>query len=84
MTVDDANSFLKRYGLFSFQYRVFYRLSLFLYKNKTESEAPELLKEELNPPVRQLNYNLRNQRIFKETKYVNKYSNIILLLDLNI
>ena len=76
MNVSAINNFLKRYNLFAFQYRVFYRLCLFIFKNKTALNAPSFLKQQLNPEVKQFRYNLRNPQLFFIDKHVNKYSNM--------
>ena len=78
MEIETVNDYLKRYNLFAFQYRLFYRLSLFFYKCKTENDAPEILKNELNPEFKSFSYALRKPSNFEEKKYLNKYSLIIL------
>ena len=75
MQINQINNFLKRYNLFAFQYRVFYRLCLFIYKNRTEINSPNLIHHQLNPEMKHINYNLRNPLVFNIDKHLNKFSN---------
>ncbi len=58
-------------GLFAFQYRIFYRLALFLFKNKTNDNAPLGIKRLLSIESRDLNYNLRQANIWRLEKKIN-------------
>ena len=54
MEINSVNDYLKRYNLFSFQHRIFYRLSMFSFSSK--------IREGLKLNVhRNLSYNLRNK-----------------------
>ena len=66
-----VNTFLKRYGLFSLQYRILYRLSLFFYKLKTQTDV---ISKIFDIKIRKFNYNLRNPTKYEEPKISNKYS----------
>ena len=60
MEVDWLNAYLKRFNLFSFQHRLFYRLSLFSFTSKIKNNL------RLNSD-RNINYNLRNKNFFTTT-----------------
>ena len=72
------NERLKIDGLLAFQYRIFYRLALFLFKNKTNDNAPLGIKSLLSIESRDLNYNLRQANQYMAIREENKYTKFIL------
>jgi hypothetical protein len=60
MNTLEINNLLRSYNLFAFEYRLFYRISLFIYKINTNRFPLGLYNQiNLNSSVRS-NYNLRN------------------------
>ena len=56
----EINNYLKKYNLFSFEYRIFYRLSLFIHKINLNKFPLGLFNQlKLNSEVKNV-YNLRN------------------------
>ena len=74
LDVDTINERLKRHGLFAFQYRLFLKLSLFLFNIKLDVYAPSCLKSILVLKNISISYNLRHPCRFHEDRHVNAFS----------
>ena len=70
-SLSEINSFLKNFKLFSFEYRIFLRLSYFIHKIFNLTSAPPLLKNILQKKIS--NYALRKNERFLEPLIRNHY-----------
>ena len=74
-SVSVINEFLKKYGLFAFQYRIFLKLTFFIF-NAKQSTAAVGISNLLVLQHREVKWNLRNKLHFVKPISVNRHSDL--------
>ncbi len=74
-SVSVINEFLKKYGLFAFQYRIFLKLIVFIFNSK-QSTAAVGISNLLVLQHREVKRNLRNKLYFVKPISINRHSDL--------